>query len=160
MLSKISSSFSVQFNMITIVCLIFLLNQQYVHLEKINSSSNIHEKVVPPLRKRSAFPERRLDCDLFCRRTGFAGSIGGCQCGYTLFNVKRSDELSDYTDEPWLNWIKLRRSKFLDKIGSSSNSGLTPGRLSPLTVNSYNSEPTSLSSSLKLAQIPEIRSYD
>lgn len=24
---------------------------------------------------------RRLDCQLFCRKTGFSGYVGGCHCG-------------------------------------------------------------------------------
>lgn len=34
---------------------------------------------------------RRLDCDVFCKTTGFSGFIGGCQCGFTLF-AKRSGQ--------------------------------------------------------------------
>lgn len=33
---------------------------------------------------------RRLDCSVFCRKTGFSGYVGGCQCGFTLFANKRS----------------------------------------------------------------------
>lgn len=33
---------------------------------------------------------RRLDCRLFCQKTGFSGFVGGCQCGFTLFARKRS----------------------------------------------------------------------
>ncbi|XP_015782397.1 uncharacterized protein LOC107360284 [Tetranychus urticae] len=109
-----------QHNVILVACLLFILDHcvctEKSRLTSLSTKSMTNKMV--PLMKRSAFPERRLDCDLFCRRTGFAGSVGGCQCGYTLFNVKRSDELSDYTDEPWLNWINFIRSKsILDKYG-------------------------------------------
>lgn len=40
--------------------------------------------------QRSLSMNRRLDCDLFCRKTGFRGAVGGCQCGLTLFAFKRS----------------------------------------------------------------------
>lgn len=35
---------------------------------------------------------RRLDCSVFCRKTGFSGYVGGCQCGFTLFANKRSQQ--------------------------------------------------------------------
>ena len=31
---------------------------------------------------------RRMDCVVFCRKTGFSGYVGGCQCGFTLFTKK------------------------------------------------------------------------
>lgn len=34
-------------------------------------------------------PFRRIDCAVFCRKTGFTGLAGGCNCGFTLF-TKRS----------------------------------------------------------------------
>jgi len=34
-------------------------------------------------------PVRRLDCQLFCKKTGFSGYVGGCHCGFTLFSQKR-----------------------------------------------------------------------
>jgi hypothetical protein len=37
-------------------------------------------------------PVRRLDCQVFCKKTGFSGYVGGCQCGFTLFANKRSDD--------------------------------------------------------------------
>lgn len=42
-------------------------------------------------RSRMKFPlMRRFDCSAICRKTGFSGYIGGCQCGFTLFTRKRS----------------------------------------------------------------------
>lgn len=35
-------------------------------------------------------PFRRIDCAIFCRKTGFTGLAGGCNCGFTLFTAKRS----------------------------------------------------------------------
>ena len=32
---------------------------------------------------------RRLDCALFCKTTGFHGTIGGCSCGFSLFKRSR-----------------------------------------------------------------------
>lgn len=47
---------------------------------------------------------RRLDCSVFCRKTGFSGYVGGCQCGFTLFANKRS---------PLLQQSPLLRSRLL-----------------------------------------------
>ncbi|KAK8404045.1 hypothetical protein O3P69_000246 [Scylla paramamosain] len=33
---------------------------------------------------------KRFDCRMFCRSTGFRGSVGGCRCSFTLFTAKRS----------------------------------------------------------------------
>ncbi len=38
------------------------------------------------------FALRRLDCQVFCKKTGFSGYVGGCQCGFTLFANKRSED--------------------------------------------------------------------
>lgn len=54
--------------------------------------ANPADGFAPGKRYRRSLPKsRRLDCDLFCRRTGFRGAIGGCQCGLTLFTFKRSE---------------------------------------------------------------------
>lgn len=42
--------------------------------------SKVSKMLMPPGRYT-----RRLDCALFCRTTGFHGSIGGCTCGFSLF---------------------------------------------------------------------------
>ncbi|XP_042873928.1 uncharacterized protein LOC122254341 [Penaeus japonicus] len=33
---------------------------------------------------------KRFDCQMFCRRTGFSGMVGGCRCSFTLFTAKRA----------------------------------------------------------------------
>ncbi|KAI9562194.1 hypothetical protein GHT06_013158 [Daphnia sinensis] len=33
---------------------------------------------------------KRFDCRVFCRLTGYHGTIGGCRCSFTLFTAKRA----------------------------------------------------------------------
>lgn len=40
------------------------------------------------INSRFAPLNRRMDCSVLCRRTGFTGFVGGCQCGFTLFTKK------------------------------------------------------------------------
>lgn len=40
------------------------------------------------INSRFAPLSRRMDCSVLCRRTGFTGFVGGCQCGFTLFTKK------------------------------------------------------------------------
>lgn len=42
---------------------------------------------------------RRFDCSAICRKTGYSGYIGGCQCGFTLF-TKRSKSAFDSISSP------------------------------------------------------------
>ncbi|XP_074593735.1 uncharacterized protein LOC141849349 isoform X2 [Brevipalpus obovatus] len=62
--------------------------------------------------------DRRIDCDYFCRKTGFSGAIGGCQCGFTLFSVKRGvkdieQSINSDTEEEKFQLL----DKLMDSIG-------------------------------------------
>lgn len=41
-------------------------------------------------RRSEPFSGQNLDCTVFCKKTGFGGRFGGCNCGFSLFN-KRHD---------------------------------------------------------------------
>ncbi|CAG2101985.1 unnamed protein product [Medioppia subpectinata] len=66
---------------ISIACIIFLANCAETH----------GDDRAGPKDSRGHYSVRRLDCSLFCKKTGFSGYVGGCQCGFTLFANKRSD---------------------------------------------------------------------
>ncbi|KAJ6223962.1 hypothetical protein RDWZM_002507 [Blomia tropicalis] len=51
---------------------------------------------------------RRLDCSVFCRKTGFSGYVGGCQCGFTLFANKRNEQ-----------FLPIGRARFLFQTPST-----------------------------------------
>jgi hypothetical protein len=73
--------------MIAIACLILMI---------VNVGSDAYRSFIrdqtgaEESRGHRAF--RRLDCQVFCKKTGFSGYVGGCQCGFTLFANKRSDD--------------------------------------------------------------------
>lgn len=45
---------------------------------------------------------RATSCKLFCRTTGFQGSVGDCSCGYIIFQRKRSvgESVSSWGNPP------------------------------------------------------------
>ncbi|KAF0305701.1 hypothetical protein FJT64_022710 [Amphibalanus amphitrite] len=38
----------------------------------------------------SSDADKRFDCSVFCKSTGFSGVVGGCRCSFTLFTSKRA----------------------------------------------------------------------
>lgn len=42
---------------------------------------------------------RRFDCSAICRKTGYSGYIGGCQCGFTLFTKRTKGPFDVSSDD-------------------------------------------------------------
>jgi hypothetical protein len=81
------SIMSITLKMITIACMTLIIVN--VGSAAYRSSSR-DQTGAEESRGHHAF--RRLDCQVFCKKTGFSGYVGGCQCGFTLFANKRSDD--------------------------------------------------------------------
>lgn len=68
---------------LSLVCIILMVNM---------SGTTGDDRIVSNRESRGQhYALRRFDCQLFCKKTGFSGYVGGCQCGFTLFASKRKD---------------------------------------------------------------------
>ena len=81
-------------------------------------------------RSRIKFPlMRRFDCSAICRKTGYSGYIGGCQCGFTLFTRKRANQpvaLSAAADEANpLSYAFNSLEESIANVPSTSDDGLS-----------------------------------
>ena len=83
---------------ISFTCIILILNLV------VTNANEMADEMSGPKESRSHSALRRLDCQFFCKKTGFSGIVGGCQCGFTLFSSKRSETNSNDN----IGWVFIK----------------------------------------------------